>query len=333
MSRRVSILLAEQTFSPSAKKILASAGQVIDFGNRTQFLKYLPQADAVLTGLEVMFDAPLLDRATNIKLIASRTTQLRYLDLEETKRRGIKVINIKGNSPILRRITSTAEEAFALLLALIRKTPWAFDSIKQGKWARSRCVGSELSGKTFGAIGFGRLGTMVSRYAHAFAMRVIAYDPSVPRDKMARHGVKKVSLEVLLRESDAVSLHCVYNDQTANMLGLKDFRMMRRAAVFINTARGEIIDERALLRALREGWIAGAAVDTMRDEVPSGSHLKKNPLVEYARHNENLIIVPRLGGATREATERTQVYIAKLATHWIKRHLITHNEYKASKTR
>lgn len=315
------ILIAERHFSPAAIKILGKAGHAVEFGDRRRFLKNLPRAEAVITGLEVKFNKPMLVRAKRLRLIASRTTQLRYVDLAEAKRRGIKIINIKGNSSVLRKIPSTAEETFALLLALVRNIPWAFNSIKQGKWERRKYGGNELAGKTIGLIGFGRLGSYVSRYARAFGMAVIAYDPYVSAEKMARSGVKKVSAERLLKTSDVVSLHCVYNDKTEGMLGRRHFRMMKPAAVFINTARGEITDEAALLEALNKKWIAGAAVDTLSNEDPRGKHLIKNSLVEYARRCENLIIVPHLGGATAEATEKTQIYIAELAAKWLRRHL------------
>lgn len=313
------ILIAEKNFSPKAKKILASAGRVVDFGDRRRFLKNLGRADAVVAGLEVRFDRKTLSRAPRLKLIATRTTQMRHIDLAEAKRRGIAVINIKGNSAVLRKIPSTAEETMALVLALIRKIPWAFDSVKRGRWERRRYGGHELSGKTIGLIGFGRLGSYVSRYARAFGMKVIAYDPYIPAKKMARSGVKKFSPERLLKISDVVSLHCIYNDKTEGMLGRKHFRMMKPTAVFINTARGEITDEAALLEALRKKWISGAALDTLSGEDPRGKHLKNNPLVEYAKRRENLIIVPHLGGATAEATEKTMVYIAELARRWLQR--------------
>lgn len=311
------ILIAERYFSAKAKKILLSLGRVIDFTNRKEFLRNLPRANVILTGLEVKFSKPMLEKASNLKLIATRTTQLRYIDLAETKRRGIKVINIKGNSAVLRKIPSTAEETMALLLALIRKIPWAFDSIKSGKWERRKYGGNELQGKVIGLIGFGRLGGLVARYARAFGINVMAYDPYVSAKKMARRGVKKVSLPKLLKTSDVVSIHCVYNDKTENLLSRNHFQMMKPSTFLINTARGEITDEKALLEALQKKWIAGAAVDTLSNETPNGSHLKRNPLVRYAKAQENLIIVPHLGGATAEATEKTQIYIAELAHRWL----------------
>ena len=173
-------------------------------------------------------------------------------------------------------------------------------------------------GKTIGLIGFGRLGRMVADYSHAFGMKVLACDPYVNSAEMKKLGVKKVVLDSLLKNSDIVSAHCVYDDTTLGLLKEKHFKVMKKTAVFINTARGEITDEKALLKALKNKWVAGAAVDTLSGEAPDGSHLAKNPLVAYAIVNENLVIVPHLGGATKEATERTQVYISELVADEIK---------------
>ncbi len=313
------ILIAEKDFSQKAIAFLSKHGKVTDFGSRATFFKNLPDAEAVITGLEVKLHKSTLDKAKKLKLIGSRTTQLRYLDLDECKRRGIKVVNIKADAPALQKTPSTAEEAMALILTLLRRLPWAFESIKRGEWDRKKYGGHELAEKTIGLIGFGRLGRMVSKYSRAFDMKVIATDPYVDSATMKEFGVDKVSLNELLKTADIVSLHSIYNDETFGMLKFEHFAMMKSEAVFINTARGEITEEAGLLRALKEKKIAGAAVDTLANESPDGAHLTKNPLVEYARKHDNLIIVPHLGGATQEATERTQLYISELVINEIKK--------------
>src|SRR3989338_725386 len=151
------ILIAEKEFSQGAKKILARRGKVHDFKSRGHFFKNLKNADALVTGLEIKLSKDVLTRAPRLKLIGSRTTQLRYIDLNECKRRGIKVVNIKADSPVLRKTPSTAEETIALMLALMRKIPWAFESLKRKEWKRKYYGGFELYEKTIGLIGFGRL--------------------------------------------------------------------------------------------------------------------------------------------------------------------------------
>jgi D-3-phosphoglycerate dehydrogenase / 2-oxoglutarate reductase len=297
------ILLAEP-FAETARHVLAGIGEVVDWDESR-----LADADAVVTGLEIHLRKPLLDRMPKLRVIASRTSQLRHLDLDEAERRGIEVLSIDADAPALQETTSTAEETFALILALVRNVPWAFDALKDERWERRRYGGHELKGKTLGVIGYGRLGRMVAEYARAFGMRVLVNDP----------GEVGVPLDELLRESDVVSLHCTYDESTRGLLGEEQFRAMKPTSYFVNTARGEITDEPALLKALEERWIAGAAVDTLADEQPDGSHLRGNPLVEYARTHENLIVLPHLGGATEEATERTQVYIAERLAEWLRR--------------
>src|SRR3989338_6827040 len=208
------ILIAEKEFSQGAKKILARRGKVHDFKSRGHFFKNLKNADALLTGLEIKLSKDVLTRAPRLKLIGWRTTQLRYIDLNECKRRGIKVVNIKADSSVLRKTPSTAEETMALIFALLRKIPWAFDSIKKEQWERKKYGGNELYGKTIGLIGFGRLGRLVAKYSRAFGMEVLASDPFVGSGVMKKCGVRKVSLDFILENSDIISLHSVYNDFT-----------------------------------------------------------------------------------------------------------------------
>ncbi len=309
---RPTIQLAEAAVAASARAVLAEVGEVAELDSLDE---RIGQAEALLAGLELTLDKPLLDRAPRLRVIASRTTQLRHVDLEEARRRGIAVLFVEPDAPALLETTSTAEEAFALLLAVVRNLPWAFDSVKEGRWERRRYSGHELRGKTLGLVGFGRLGRMVAGYGRAFGMRVLAHDPYVD---VAEPGVEAVSLEALLRETDAVSVHCTFSEETRGLLGERELRTMKPTAVLVNTARGEIVDEAALLLALEDGRLAGAALDTLAGEDPRGAHLERNPLVEYARRHENLIVLPHLGGATFEATERTQLYIARRLAEYLR---------------
>ena len=311
------ILLGESRFAPSARAVLERAGEIVDFESPEAFAARLPEADAVVVGLEVHLRGELLARAERLRVIASRTTQLRHLDVDEARRRKIAVLSIEADAPALQETSSTAEEAFALLLALVRRIPWAFDSIKAERWDRFRYGGSELRGKTIGLVGFGRLGRMVARYAGAFEMRVLAYDPYVDDREIAAGGAEPASLSDLLGESHVVSLHCTWSEETRGLIGAAELELMRDDAVLVNTARGEVVDEAALLAALVSARIAGAGIDTLADEQPDGSHVVGNELIAYARAHENLIVLPHLGGATREATERTQHYISEKLVAWL----------------
>lgn len=312
------ILIGESRFAPSARAVLEQAGTVLDFESAHAFLERLPAADAVVVGLEITLDAGLLEYAERLRVVATRTSQLRHIDLDLASRRGIQILSIEADAPALRETTSTAEEAIALLLALVRCIPWAFDALKEERWERARYAGTELRGKTIGLVGFGRLGRMVASYASAFGMDVVAHDPYVDDASIRTAGATPLSLDKLLRTSDAVSLHCTWSDETRGLIGAPELESMKLTAVLINTARGEITDEAALLGALESQQIAGAAIDTLAGERPDGSHLEDNPLVRYARTHENLIILPHLGGATREATERTQVFISEKLVRWLR---------------
>jgi D-3-phosphoglycerate dehydrogenase len=299
------ILLGERRFAESARAELERVGRVEPFADAL-----LPEADALVVGLELRLDRPLLERGERLRAIATRTSQLRHIDLDYAAERGIKVLSIDPAAPLLRETSSTAEETWALLLALVRNVPWAFDSVKEERWERARYGGHELQGKTLGVIGYGRLGSMVARYGRAFGMTVLATDPKLaPGERVDE--VEGVSLDDLLARADVVSLHCTFNDATTGLLGEAEFARMKPGAFFVNTARGEISDEAALLRALEDGRLAGAAIDTLAGEGPQGEHLPGNPLVAYARDHESLIVVPHLGGATAEATERTQLFIVR----------------------
>jgi D-3-phosphoglycerate dehydrogenase len=314
---RPTILLGESRFSPSARAVLEEVGDVLDFGSRDAFLERLPRADAIVVGLELHLKGELLAAGERLRVIASRTSQLRHLDVAEAARRGIAIISIEPDARALQETSSTAEETMALLLALVRNVPWAFESVKAGRWERLRYGGHELRGKTIGLVGFGRLGRMVAGYARAFGMRVLAHDPYVEDAVILEFGAEPVSLDTLLRDSHAVAVLCTWSDETRGLIGMPQFRLMRQEAVLVNTARGEITDEQALLDALETGSIAGAAVDTLAGEDPDGAHLVGNRLVEYARTHENLIVLPHLGGATVEATERTQLYISEKLAAWL----------------
>jgi D-3-phosphoglycerate dehydrogenase / 2-oxoglutarate reductase len=311
------IQLAEEPFADTARAVLEQFGEVLPLSALDDGLS---RAEAIVCGLQLVLDRQLLDRAPTLRVIASRTSQLRHVDLEETGRRGIEVLWIDPAAPLLQQTPSTAEAAWALLLALARNVPWAFTSVSAGRWERARYGGRELSGSVLGVVGLGRIGRMITRYAHAFGMSVVAFDPYVDQDVAMAFDVQLVPLDQLLASSDVVSIHCTWSDETRGLLGRRELALMKPTSLLVNTARGEIVDEAELLEALQEHRLAGAAIDTLADEQPDGSHVLHNPLVEHARLNENLIILPHLGGATAEATERTQRYISERLVNWLEEH-------------
>ncbi len=261
--------------------------------------------------LAYKIDKSWMDKMPKLKVIATPTTGLNHVDLEEAKKRGIKVISLKGHTSFLKDIPSTAEETLALMMALVRNIPWSFDDVKKGNWNRDKWRGHQFIHKTLGLLGCGRLGKIVAKYGKALGMKIIGTDPNVDARALTRQGIEKVSMEGLFKESDILSVHVSLEPDTQNLVKEKHLKMMKPTAYLINTARGEIIDEKALLKALQKKWIAGAALDVMWNEV-GGAHLKNNPLIEYAKTHNNLLIVPHLGGATYEAMQVTEDFIADL---------------------
>jgi D-3-phosphoglycerate dehydrogenase len=293
-------------YSENALAVYRSLGDV--------YVDEKPRKDAhiLVVRLKHNIDKAWLDQMPNIKVIASPTTGLNHIDMAEAEKRGIKIICLRGHTDFLDKITSTAEEAIGLMLALVRKFPWAFEHVKGGSWNRDLFKGNQLAGKTLGILGLGRLGKMVARYAKAMDMKVIASDPYVDAGTMTRNSVEKVSMEELFKKSDVVSIHVLLTDQTQNLVKAEHLKLMKPSAFFINTARAEILEKGALEKALQEKWIAGAAIDVMWDEKGDGSHLRDNPLLELAHKSNNLLIVPHIGGATYEAMQITEDFIADL---------------------
>jgi D-3-phosphoglycerate dehydrogenase len=230
------------------------------------------------------------------------------VDVDFARERGVEVISLKGEREFLDSIYATAEHTLALLLAVLRNVPQAVNHVNEGKWNRDAFKGRELHGSTLGIVGYGRLGTKLAGYGEALGMDVLACDPHTKEDDR----IQLVDLETLLSESDYVTLHVPYTESTASMIGAEEFERMKNSGYLINTSRGEIIDEVALIRALRNDEIEGAAVDVVRGEYDyQEDWMRDSMLIQYARDNQNLIITPHIGGATWESMEKTEIYIAE----------------------
>jgi len=254
----------------------------------------LPEAHALLVRSETRVTADVIRRARQLKVIARAGTGVDTIDVAAATRSGIAVLNAPGANTV-----STAEHTMALLLALVRHIPDAVVSMRKGEWERKRFEGAELRGKTLGVIGLGRIGGQVAQLAKAFAMRVLAHDPYVTGDQS--RGAELVSLEKLLAESDIVTLHLALTDRTRHFLNAGRIGVMKPGAVLVNAARGELVDEAALLAALDTGQLAGAALDVFSTEPLPAEH----PL----RRHERVLVTPHLAASTAEAQERVATEI------------------------
>lgn len=310
MYTKPKILVTEsREFSAKAAALLRAYGdlELADLGME-ELSAAVPGVDVLWIRLRHYIGGDLMSRAPQLRLIASPTTGLNHIDTAAAADRGIGIVSLRGETEFLRDVRATAEHTLALMLALLRRVPAATNSVLRGVWDRDRFKGSELYGKTIGIVGYGRVGRIVARYLRAFDARVIAADVR-PVPEAAQDGVETMPLDELLNRADMVSLHVDLNQSTGGFFGWDEFRRMKPGAYFVNTSRGELVLEEALLWALEYRRLSGAALDVIRGE-HDGSALG-GPLVRYARENTQLLITPHIGGCTGESMEKTEVFLAQ----------------------
>jgi D-3-phosphoglycerate dehydrogenase len=260
------------------------------------------------------FDEELLLRCSRLRFLASPTTGLNHIDVEVAERIGVAVLSLRGEREFLDTIHATAEHTWALLMALLRNIPAAHASVLSGEWDRDRFKTHELHGKTLGVVGFGRLGTKVARYAQTFGMRVVAHDPHVTPPQ----GIASLSLDDLFATADVIVVLAAYSQKTHGLIGQSLLKFCRPGTLLVNTSRGEILDEQALLHALRNRKLAGAALDVLCDEHLSLIQRPRSAeLIEYAKQHGNLLLTPHVGGATHESMRRTEEFVAEKVVGYI----------------
>ena len=259
----------------------------------------IPDFSALIVRSETKVTAKILNAAARLRVIGRAGVGVDNVDVETATRRGIVVLNAPGGNTV-----STAEHAFSLLLSVARKIPQADASVRGGNWKRKDFEGVELYNKTLGVIGMGRIGSELSRRAIAFGMRVLAYDPYLSPSRARSLQVELVDeLDDLLASADFISLHTPLTDETRHILDPARLQTTKRDVRIINCARGGLIDEAALSRALKDRHVAAAALDVFETEpLPDDSPLRSAP---------NLILTPHLGAATAEAQESVGIEIAQ----------------------
>jgi phosphoglycerate dehydrogenase-like enzyme len=303
------VLVAESKgFSPAAADRLRDHElRTEDLAARADLIAAAADAEVLWVRLRHRIDAGVFEAAPDLRYVVTATTGLNHIDLAAARRHGVRVLSLKGEEEFLRDVRATAELTIALMLGLLRRLPTALDHVRNGGWNRDRFRGGELKGSVVGVVGHGRLGRIVSRYLLAFGSEVISTDPAVAADSM-EPGVRAVPLPELLAEARIVSLHVNLCDATTGMFGVEEIAAMRPYGLLVNTSRGELVDEAALLSALEDGRIAGAALDVVTGEHPGVA--EDHPLVRYARENDNLLITPHIGGCTIESMRMTEDHMA-----------------------
>lgn len=282
-------------------RILEQAGFDVDRRNDLTpegLKKIIGEYEGIVIRSQTKLTRDIIESAGRLRFIGRAGVGIDNVDLEAATKKGIIVMNAPGGNTV-----STCELTFALMLALARKIPFAYNSLRSDKWERSLFKGEELYLKTLGIIGLGRIGKEIAKRAMAFGMEVTAYDPFLSTEAAESLGIRPVDLEELLKVSDFVTIHTPLNEETRNLISTKEISRMKPTAFLLNCARGGIVDEKALYKALTEEKIGGAALDVFGTEPPLGSDL-----LNLA--NNRIIVTPHLGATTKEAQVNVAVEIA-----------------------
>lgn len=302
------VLNAEpQGFSAEARERLTSFADLREGPlTRAQLLVEVREVEGLIVRLGHRIDEEVFACAPRLRVVSSATTGLDHVDLGAAGRFGVTVISLQGERAFLDTVRATVEHTFALLLTLLRMTHRASAHAEAGGWDRDLFRGRELADRTLGIVGLGRIGSAVAEVARAFRMRICAYDPYL---EVWPAGVERVpTLTALFQEADVVTLHCPLNAGTRDLVGAAELARLPRGAILVNTARGGVLDEGALLAALESGQLGGAALDVQKCEESGRAN---QALLDWAASRSNLILTPHIGGATLESMRKTELFMAE----------------------
>lgn len=294
------ILVADDV-SESGLEPLRAAGFVVEkrVGLAPEELRLAASdCDGLVVRSETKVTIELMDAAVRLRAIGRAGVGVDNIDVPAATARGIVVMNAPDGNTI-----TTAEHTLALLVALARRVPQANASLRAGRWERKRFIGVELQGKTLGVIGLGRIGRTVAARARSFGMNIIAFDPFIAPEQTRDLELEIVPLDEVFARADFITVHTPLTAETRGIVGAQAFAKMKRGVRIINCARGGLVDERALLAAIKEGIVAGAALDVFEQEPPAADY----PLLAL----EEVIATPHLGASTKEAQEGVAVTVAE----------------------
>ena len=291
------VLLAEE-LAPGALAALGPDVEIrsVDGADRAALLPALAEADAVIVRSATRIDREALAAAPRLRVVARAGIGLDNVDVPAATERGVLVVNAPTSN-----IASAAEHAVALLLAAARQIPAADASLRAGAWQRSRFTGVEVAGKTVGVVGLGRIGVLVAQRLAAFDTTLLAYDPYIQPGRAAQLGVRLVSLDELLRESDFITIHLPRTPETVGLIGAAELAATKPGVILVNAARGGLVDEEALADALRSGQVRAAGLDVYATEPTTDSPLFRLP---------NTVVTPHLGASTAEAQDKAGTAVA-----------------------
>ncbi|MFZ3151413.1 MAG: hydroxyacid dehydrogenase [Anaerolineaceae bacterium] len=280
------------------KEIINKSGEAVDKKGieAAELLKIIPEYDAMIIRGRTKLTAEVFAAATKLKVVGRMGVGVDNIDLNAAKAHNITVVNAAVATS-----AAVAELAMGLMLSLVREIPRADASMKTETWLKKEFNGTELNGKTLGVIGFGNIGRLVGKYASTFGMQIIAYDPFRDADYMHANGAEAASIDEIFEKADVITLHLPLTEQGKHLLNDEAFAKMKDGVLIVDAARGGIIDEAALLRALKSGKVRGAGLDVYEKEPPLTWELVKHPKV---------IAMPHIGAQTAEAQLRAAVDIA-----------------------
>lgn len=292
---------------PAGVQLLEKTGSIIpivhDKISRAKLLELVPEADGIIVRSATVVDNELLQKAPRLRVVGRAGVGVDNVDIDAATERGVLVMNSPGGST-----TTTAEHAIAMLFALARSIPQAYLSLKNGKWEKSRFKGTEITGKTLGVIGLGRIGSEVARKCQAMGMKVLAYDPFINPDTPLSSGLVLVTIDEIWEKADFITFHVPLTDETRNLVSSATIARMKDGVRLVNCARGGIINEEDLLAGLKSGKVAGAALDVFEVEPNPDT-----PLLGQ----DNFIATPHLGASTVEAQRKVSEDICRQVSDFL----------------
>lgn len=305
----VKILVAAPLHEKALEKLRSAGFQIVyeEYPSEDRLVELIKDVEAIIVRSKPKVSRRVIEAAEKLKVIARAGVGLDNIDLDAANEKGIQVFNAPA-APT----QSVAELAIGLMIDVLRKIAFADRKMREGVWAKKQCLGHELRGKVLGIIGMGRIGTAVARIAyHGFGMKIIYYDVRrCPKDVEKELDAKCVDLETLLKTADIVSIHVPLVPSTKHLINEEKLRLMKKSAILINTARGGVVDTDALVKALKEGWIAGAGLDVFEEEPLPPNH----PLTKL----DNVVLTPHIGANTVEAQERAGIEVVEKIIEFFK---------------
>ncbi|MEK5165161.1 phosphoglycerate dehydrogenase [Paenibacillus sp. FSL R5-0527] len=266
-----------------------------------ELVEIIAEYDGLLVRSQTKVTEKIMAAASRLKVIGRAGVGVDNIDLEAATKRGIIVINAPDGNTI-----TTCEHAFAMMMALARHIPQAYAKTISGQWDR-KFLGVELRNKTLGVLGMGRIGSEVAKRAKAFGMEILGYDPFLTEDRAEKLGVKLATVDDIVRNADFITVHTPLTPETKHMIARPQFEVMKKGMRIINCARGGIVDEQALVEAIDQGIVAGAAFDVFEKEPPEADH----PFL----HHPKIIVTPHLGASTVEAQENVAIDVSEQVLH------------------